>query len=424
MNAPFAPAPASRASAVPPADPPSRPVNAVSSRARGPARPAFTIIELLVVIGVIAVLVAMLLPAVQQARERSRATECQNHLRQLGIALANYDSNHRCYPPSFVRQEDGNPPPPAGAAFGVLQYRSHWTGFHLLLPYIEQENLYKQFDFKKTWLSSMTDVNDRSMWPLNQTPVSVYLCPSAYHSTLQIGATTTSGAQTGTIAEVQDGTAFAGNLGGTGHWMAGSPGDYSFSHGADVIRALPGVPEPCPEGVLGFWRKWPTAARGAFGYSSDCRENDFRDGRSSTFVIGEKSGSLLNYAGWNSSFPQLPVEYPWAMAAVTYFAPTVGSGGGSFWVAGPFAVTQDIRQPDCPGDVNAGVPFPMNPFPRAVPATSDERPFYSFQSAHQGGAFFLFADGAVHRLSDSIDQRTYRGMSTIGGNEIVTLGDD
>lgn len=363
---------------------------------------------------------ALLLPAVQAARERARVGDCRNRMKQLGLALHNYESSHRCLPCSFVRQTDGNPPPPMGASFGVLQYREHWTGFHLLLPFLDEANIHLMFDFKKTWLSSMTDVNDRSMWAGNQSYLKTLVCPSAPHTSLRIGAnTSSSGGQAGSLGVVIDNTAFSGNLGGPGHWMSGSPTDYAFCHGADVLRAIPGLPETCPEGVLGFWKKYPAKTRGVFGYSSDCRDSDFRDGRSTTIMMGEKTGSLLTYGGWNSSFPQLSMEYPWAMAAVTYFAPTYGSGGSNFWVAAPFAVTQDIRHPNCPSDVDAGVPFPMNPFPRDLSSSSDERPFYSFQSPHAGGAMFLFADGAVHFVGHGIDQHVYRNLSTIGGTDFT-----
>ena len=91
-------------------------------------------------------------------------------------------------------------------------------------------------------------------------------------------------------------------------------------------------------------------------------------------------------------------------------------------VVGPFAVTQDIRLPDCPKDVAKGHPFPMNPFPRLVPQTSDERPFYSFQSPHPGGAYFVFADGTARFLNNEIDQTVYRKLSTIDGGEAVSEG--
>ena len=163
----------------------------------------FTIVELLVVIAVIGILVALLLPAMQQARERSRALACLNNLKQLGVALHNYENQHRVFPPSFVRQEDGVPPPPP-IPFSGLRYRGHWTGFHMLLPFIEQSVLFSEYDFNGTWLSPLNDANNHASWPLNQSPISVYMCPSAPHQSKEIGG---------------DG------VGPAAHWMAGSPAD-------------------------------------------------------------------------------------------------------------------------------------------------------------------------------------------------------
>jgi len=367
-------------------------------------RPAFTLIELLVVIAVIAVLLAVLLPAVQQARSRARSMQCRNNLKQLGLALHNYHSVHALFPPSFVRQEDGNPPAPV--AGGGLQYRSHWTGYHLLLPHFDQRPLYELFDFDKTWISSLTDSSDHSMWSLNQTPIPLLMCPSVTRNGTSIGG---------------DGGANTQNM----HWMAGSPTDYAFSHGADRISALPNTAAAnCPRGLLHFWSQWPARSRGAFGYNSRCRVADIRDGSSQTLFLGEKAGSRLSYQGPAGQTPSLPVEFPWAMAAVSYFAPTGGIGvPNSCWVAGPYAVTADVRLPACPDDTGAvGTPFPMNPRPTKLGTSPNERPLYSFQSAHTGGTHFLFGDGAVRFLNESIDQRIYEALSTIEGKEVTGGG--
>ncbi|MBI1314705.1 DUF1559 domain-containing protein [bacterium] len=386
---------------------PPRPTDLHSDECAGSAEPlsqciacrrtGFSLIELLVVIAIIGVLTALALPAVQQARERARAAECINHLKQLGLALHNYESNHRTFPPSFVRQEDGNPPPPPPAS-DALRYRSHWTGYHMLLPFMEQQSLYRKFDFKGTWLSSMTNSDDRDVWKLDRTILPLLICPSASH-TFDI------------VGEAADPV-------GSPHWMAGAVNDYSFCHGMDIIKALPGSGEAaCPGGLLHYWNKWPTATRGAFGYNSRCRIQDIKDGTSQTILIGEKAGSRLLFGGGSSGFPQAPVEYPWAMAAVLYFAPTSDL---ETWVAGPFAVTRDIRLPNCASDPpSVGIPFPINPRPVVVSSTTDERPLYSFQSPHAGGAYFLIADGATRFISENVDQGILEGLSTISGQEPI-----
>ncbi len=368
--------------------------NITTSRLRG-----FTLIELLVVIAVIAVLVALLLPAVQQARERARAAQCSNNLKQVGLALQNYHAALNCFPPSFVRQEDNNPPPPV--AGGQLQYRSHWTGYHQLLPYFEMTPLYEQYDFSGSWLSSMTDPNDRRSWALNRQVIPGLMCPSAPHPSNVVGE--------------------LGVPGSSSHWMTGAVCDYSFSHGADIIKAIPGPEANCPGGLLHSWDQWPGSRRGVFGYNSHCKMGDITDGSSQTFMLGEKAGHRLTFGGWSGTFPSAKVEYPWAMAAVMYFAPTSGNGQTN-WVVGPFAVTRDIRLPDCPdAGSGSGVPFPINPTPVIVPVTASELPLSSFQSHHSTGAYFLFADGAVKFLSENIDQSTFEALSTIGGGEVVSM---
>jgi prepilin-type N-terminal cleavage/methylation domain-containing protein/prepilin-type processing-associated H-X9-DG protein len=362
-------------------------------------RTGFTLIELLVVVAIIALLVALVLPAVQQARERARAGQCISNLRQIGLALHAYEAAHKLLPPSFIRQEDGSPPPPPGITFPHLRYRSHWTGYHMLLPFFDQAALYDKYDFRGTWLSSLTDANDRRAWPLNQTMLAVLLCPSVVH----------------------EGPVGGASASPVTHWMAGAPADYSFCHGADSIRALPGDDVGCPDGMLHHWSRWPDGTRGAFGYNSSCTNRDISDGQSNTIVIGEKAGRRLTYAGWNNTFPKLPVEYPWAMAAVAYFAATGNERTpGSAWVAGPYAVTADLKLPFCPQDsLTNAEPFPINPIPRDLPAASDERPIYSFQSMHAGGAHFLFADGSSRFVNEYVNQRILQAISTIAGGEPV-----
>lgn len=360
----------------------------------------FTLIELLAVISVIAVLIALILPAVQQVREKARTAQCRNNLKQMGLALQLYETTYTVWPPSIVRQEDGNPPPPS-IPFAALRYRGHWTGYHLLLPYIDQQVLHAKYDFNGTWLSPLSDATDHSCWPLNQTLLPTLICPSAAHLEKVLG----------------------GDAAGPGkHWMAGAPTDYSFNHGMDVIRALPGDEVGCQGGLLHFWRKVPGAIRGPFGYSSDCRPQEIRDGQSNTFLLGEKAGGRLTYSGWSSAFPRLQVEFPWAMAAIEYFAYTGDTSvPNSAWVVGPFAVTHDFRLPLCPESTpGTGNPFPLNPAPTELPVSTDERPFYSFQSPHSGGAFFTFADGSTRFINESINQYVFEALSTIAGHEVIS----
>ena len=115
---------------------------------RSGVRKAFTLIELLVVIAIIAILIALLLPAVQQAREAARRTQCRNKLKQIGLAMHNYESTYKVFPPGFLFQ--GN----QMVGRGDRPNRAPgWAWSTMILPYIDQAPLYNQFNLAgvKMW---------------------------------------------------------------------------------------------------------------------------------------------------------------------------------------------------------------------------------------------------------------------------------
>src|SRR4051794_30161649 len=121
-------------------------------------RRAFTLIELLVVMAVLAVLAGLLLPAVQKVREAANRARCQNHLKQLGVALHGYHDTHGSFPPGVTSDTSD------------LRTGKH-SGLVFLLPHLEQQPLYQRYDFSAPWRSPAN-------LPLAQVTVPLFLCPS------------------------------------------------------------------------------------------------------------------------------------------------------------------------------------------------------------------------------------------------------
>jgi prepilin-type N-terminal cleavage/methylation domain-containing protein len=136
------------------------------SRRRG-----FTLIELLVVIAIIAILVAMLLPAVQQVREAARKSQCQDHLHNLVIALHDYEGSFKLYPPGAFAQG-------TFTRAGATHQKGTGMSFHaMILPFMEQQPLYDQFDFNVT--SHLGP--GRKNAEFCQQEIELFLCPSGTH---------------------------------------------------------------------------------------------------------------------------------------------------------------------------------------------------------------------------------------------------
>ncbi len=221
------------------------------------ARRGFTLVELLVVIAIIGILVGLLLPAVQAAREAARRMQCQNNLKQIGLALHNYHDTRKRFPASFYRAW----PTTAGGTFGT----PGWGWGTMILPYIEQGNLYNSLDPTRNTL-----FNNAAIKPLAQTPLPSFRCPSDAGAALNANRAN-----------------FA-----TSNYMA--------VFGALYDQAAPSA------GALVFGSR-ENAGTGVFSPNSGIRIGDILDGTSSTVMIGEMNygpngvkktdGSMHTYNG-------------------------------------------------------------------------------------------------------------------------------
>jgi len=150
-----------------------------------PCRSGFTLIELLVVIGIIALLVGLLLPAVQRVREAAARIKCGNNLKQLGLALHLHHDANSNLPPAYVADPIVIPPPPSSiqpdgidlpppGTFLIPQWPG-WGWGAFLLPYLEQDAIYRKIDFKMT-------LDGYGGWGLREIPLPIFTCPSDRHT--------------------------------------------------------------------------------------------------------------------------------------------------------------------------------------------------------------------------------------------------
>lgn len=128
----------------------------------------FTLVELLVVIAIIGILVALLLPAVQAAREAARRTECTNNMKQLGLALHNYHDTHQSFPSGVLTDRPNN-------TGGCSSRPQTWGWLTFILPYMEQQPLYDRLGVSQRTLNQILQSSDRV---IVQTPIDSYRCPS------------------------------------------------------------------------------------------------------------------------------------------------------------------------------------------------------------------------------------------------------
>jgi prepilin-type N-terminal cleavage/methylation domain-containing protein/prepilin-type processing-associated H-X9-DG protein len=322
-------------------------------------RRGFTLIELLVVIAIIGVLIALLLPAVQSAREAARRAQCTNNLKQIALAMHNYHDTNGCFPPQ---------------AQNALDYNGTWFGWtQSILPGLEQNPVYNACNF---------DLNIYS--PANNPTVylrilSVYLCPTdpetqgilndRWWATITNLGLVTNGAPLTYITN-------------WGDMKTGSIFDYLSGEGTNFT-----------------WGCGKTF-RGMFGECSNAavvKISEVRDGTSNTLLVGENSPSLnggLHWANPDANAGTTVVPLNW----FTSFKDNQREPNG------------DLCEPNGAILVTATHQHCYRNYTYN----------FAFKSYHPGGANFAMADGSVRFLKQSIAPRTYNALGSRAGNEAIS----
>src|SRR5829696_7550683 len=142
----------------------------------------FTLVELLVVIAIIGILVALLLPAIQAAREAARRSQCVNKMKQLGLAVLNYESARKVLPygntPNLTLPLKAGACPGAATTAPPTNSLAHHTVFSFLLPYIEEQAIYDQIDFTLNWDSTATNKKNTTNRLATSKDIDVFICSS------------------------------------------------------------------------------------------------------------------------------------------------------------------------------------------------------------------------------------------------------
>jgi prepilin-type N-terminal cleavage/methylation domain-containing protein/prepilin-type processing-associated H-X9-DG protein len=325
-----------------------------SRRARG-----FTLIELLVVIAIIGVLIALLLPAVQQAREAARRVQCTNNLKQIGLALHNYHGAHNALPPAKIYSASPGTAA-APAANGGRGFVLNTTGFTMILNYLEQTPLHNAYNFSQ---ASSNSVN----W---NGGANTRLLGDARANTTVVGTMIA----TFTCPSDDDPEVVNNNTSEPYSRQEARRSNYVLCSALYTDYNSPATGRPDPR------------FQGAFYNDISTSFKDFRDGTSTTAMAAES--------------PQIHVS----------------SSYGPYWGAGTHTSTHGrVLRP-----TDADYPYFL---PNAAwKGANPRRLLYAWVigSQHPGGANMVFGDGSVRFVKDRINPATWWAIHTIRGGEVVS----
>jgi len=334
--------------------------------AAGNGKQGFTLVELLVVIAIIGILIALLLPAVQSAREAARRTQCANHVKQIGLALLTYEVSGKRFPPGADTSLSDSQLSKIRWLHIKADARTGGNGASwmvFILPFMEEETLYENWDFTKSVAKNEL---------VARTDIASFYCPSRRSTVRQLE-------QEKMMFEGWDkgGTDYGGCIGGGNGFLDCNSGSGS------------GCNHPCIHKIaVEHWGNVMPFDLGVFAVDEGRRLADITDGTAKTIMTGEMQRL---YAPNNITACSRISDDGWAV-------------GGAATI---FDTDADLVPDDNLGygGVNSGY-------------------FEHPGSDHPGGAHFGMVDGSVHFFSDNISDFVMQELGSCAGGEVVQAGGD
>ncbi len=338
------------------------------------ARGAFTLVELLVVIAIIGMLVGLLLPAVQAAREAGRRTQCSNNLKQIGLALLNFEGNNGAFPSAYRQFHAADPAAPSGTgSYGP-------SAFVLILPFLEYGSVFKQIDLTKAALDT---ANMPPKNPAYSTAITTFLFPSAPgNPTIDYSAELSNSFNNfGVSVSFAPGLIF---------------GRTDYAPDAGMQAALPGISINAGASIIAEPPDGPV------------RIAQITDGASHTFLVNEDAGR----PGWYGSL---------GLASVPGYTggPGTAPQGGGAWADPLNYIATNGSDPSGSGIAAGGgfMGMPAAPWTCANGCSNDSEIF----AFHPGGSNTLFGDGSVQFVMNQLTMNQVQALLSRAGGELINF---